>query len=103
MRVYAKSIDEATTDNRMFVAFSVETNSGMASGVSARRYVGVSQHVRFGFQILQPMLDDIADADDADELAVVDYRQMPYAMVRHQAHRALQAIAWRNLDHGVSH
>ena len=37
-----------------------------------RRDVGVSQDVRLSFQVFQPMLDDIADADDADEFAVVD-------------------------------
>ena len=98
MRVCAESSDEAPTDNRMFIAFSVETNSGMASGVSAHRYVGVPQHIRFGFQIFQPMLDDIADADDADELAVGNRGQMPHAVMPHQARGALQGIVRGNCD-----
>src|SRR5580693_6462370 len=72
-------------------------------GLSARRYVCVPQDIRFGFQIFQPMLDDVADADDADELAIVSHRQMAHAVIRHQAHRALQAIAGRNLDDGMGH
>jgi len=37
---------------------------------SARGVVNVPQDVRLKLQILQSMLDDIADADDADQLAV---------------------------------
>jgi hypothetical protein len=35
-----------------------------------RRYVCVTQDIRFSFQIFQPMFNDIADANDADEFVV---------------------------------
>ncbi len=47
------------------------------------------------------MLDDIADADDADEFAVSKHEQMPHTVARHQAHGALQGIAGGNRDHGL--
>ena len=57
------------------------------------RNVGVSQDVRFSFQFFQPMFNDIADTDDADEFAVGKHEQMPHTVIRHQAHGALQGIA----------
>ena len=37
---------------------------------SVRRYVCVTQDIRFSFQIFQPVLNDIADTNDADYFAV---------------------------------
>ena len=36
--------------------------------------VRIAQNIRFKFKILKTVLDDIADADDADELAAAKYR-----------------------------
>jgi len=36
---------------------------------SARRDVDIAKDVRLGFEVLQPKLDDIADAHDADDTA----------------------------------
>ena len=44
------------------------------------------------------MLNDIADADDADEFAVGNRGQMPHAVMGHQAHGALQGIVRGNCD-----
>jgi len=71
------------------VATAVRVFHKACPGVSAHRQVCVPQDICFGFQIFQPMLDDIAHTEDADELAVVNHRQMSYAMIRHQAHHAL--------------
>jgi hypothetical protein len=63
--------------------------SSIRPGLSARRHVCIAQDIRFGFQILQRVLDDIADADDADQISVGDHGQLPDAVMRHQAHGAL--------------
>lgn len=39
-------------------------------GLSTRGVVGIAQDVRLKLQIVQPMLDYIADADDTGKLAV---------------------------------
>jgi len=36
------------------------------------------------------MLDDITNADNADQISVGDHGQMPDAVTRHQAYGALQ-------------
>jgi hypothetical protein len=71
--------------------------------ISARRHVCVPQDIRFGFQIFQPVLDDISDADDADQISVSGHGQMPDAMVRHQSHGALQGIVRGNRDRGMGY
>ena len=65
---------------------------------SVRRYVCVPQDIRFSFQILQSMLYDITDADNADQLAVCNHEQMPHTVMRHQAHGAPQGIVRGNSD-----
>ena len=50
------------------------------AGLSAYRQVYVAQDICFSFQIFQPLLDDI---DDADELAVVNHQQMPHVIICH--------------------
>ncbi|HMA72103.1 MAG TPA: hypothetical protein VKP67_11525 [Xanthobacteraceae bacterium] len=70
---------------------------------SVSRYIRVPQDIRFNFQFFQPLLDDIADADDADKFAVGKDGQMPHAVICHQAHSALQAIARGNCDHCLGH
>ena len=71
--------------------------------VSVSCQVCVPEHIRFGFQIFQPVPDDIADADDADELAVGNRGQMPHAVMRHQAHGALEVVGRGDRDDGMVH
>src|ERR1700722_373063 len=60
------------------------------------REVDVAQHIRFRLKILQPALDDVADAHDADELALPDDRKMPDPVLGHEAHGAFDAVVWRD-------
>jgi hypothetical protein len=76
-------------------------NGKAGARASACRDVFVPQDVCFGFQIFQPNFDDVADANDADEASLGNDRQMPQAVICHQAHGALQAISGGNRDHGV--
>src|SRR5215467_890077 len=87
----------ATRHDRSPGAVPAAVTSGDVDSVS--RYIRVPQDVRFNFQFFQPLLDDIADADDADEFAVGKDGQMPHTVICHQAHSALQAIARGNRDH----
>jgi hypothetical protein len=68
-----------------------------------RRYVCVTQDIRFSFQIFQPMLNDIADANDANEFAVGNHGQMSHSVMRHEAHGAPQGIVRGNRDCGMGH
>ena len=42
--------------------------------------VDIAEHVRFKFQIIKPVLNDVAYADNASQLAVAKHRHMPHAM-----------------------
>jgi hypothetical protein len=77
--------------------FSVSLSQPAPSACSD---VNVSQDVRFHFQIIHPALDDIADADNADELTVSDDGQMAHAMTRHQVHSLLKAVLRGNAEDG---
>src|SRR5277367_4916354 len=61
-----------------------------------RRDIGVSQDVRFEFEVLQSLLYDVAAADDAGESAIVNDKQMPRAVMRHEAHRMFYAVTRSN-------
>jgi len=51
---------------------------------STRGVVDITQDVRLKLQILQSMLDHIADADDTDKVAVAQNRHVAHAMAGHQ-------------------
>src|SRR6266508_6009238 len=51
----------------------------------------VVKHVAFELELVKTVLHDVADADDAGKLAVLDHRQMPDALHRHEPHRLLHA------------
>ena len=85
---------------RVLTAGHMEQGGGSRM-VLVRRYVCITQNIRFIFQIFQPMLNDIANADDTDKIAVSNHEQMPQTVIRHQAHGALQGIARRNRDCGM--
>jgi len=57
----------------------------------------IPQHVRFSFEIFQPILGDIAHADDVHEVAVGHHGQLAHALAYHRAHGALEAVAGDNL------
>src|SRR6185437_13090117 len=65
--------------------------------------VDITQNARLELQVLQPMLDHIADADDTGQLAAAQYRHVAHAMVRHQLHDAIDAFVRRHGGHAVLH
>ena len=48
--------------------------------------VDIAEDARFKFQIIQPVLNHVAYADDASQLAGVKHGHVAYAMAGHQAH-----------------
>src|SRR5580704_2656004 len=49
--------------------------------------------MRFVLDLVEPALDHIADADDADEPAVLDHREVADAAVGHLGHQLGDAVA----------
>jgi hypothetical protein len=49
--------------------------------------VDIAEDIRFKFQIIQPVLNHVAYADNASQLAVAKDRHMAHAMASHQAHQ----------------
>jgi hypothetical protein len=39
---------------------------------------GPLQNIRFGFEVFEPILHDITDADDASEVTVGHHNQVPH-------------------------
>jgi hypothetical protein len=64
--------------------------------VSVRCYVRVAKDIRFGFQFFKPILNDISDADDAYKISFINDRQMPQAMISHEAHGSSQRVIGRD-------
>jgi hypothetical protein len=62
------------------------------SARSMRADVGIAQDFGLELQIVQTMLDHIADADDTGELAVAQHRHVAHAMARHQVHHAIDTV-----------
>ena len=48
--------------------------------------IGIVQDVCFKFQIIEPALNHIANADDASQLAIAKHRHVTHAMTGHQVH-----------------
>ena len=44
------------------------------------------------FQLFHPRLDDVADADDADQLAVLEHRHVPHPVLGHQQREAVDRV-----------
>lgn len=65
----------------------------------------VPHGVRLQFQLVQPMLDDIANADDADESRAFCHRHMAYAPICHRFRYLGDGVARRaghnRLDHQI--
>ena len=55
----------------------------------------VVKHVRLVLELLQAMLDHVADADDADHPAVLHHRQMTEPPFGHLAHQPVNAVVRR--------
>jgi hypothetical protein len=74
--------------------------SGGASAFSSLRIkatsvasnVDIAEDARFKFQIIQPVLNHIAYADNASQLAVVNHRHVTHVMAGHQAHEVSEII-----------
>src|ERR1051326_8191306 len=54
-----------------------------------------AQRFRLELDLVKPVLDEIADADDAAEPPIGDDRQMPHAPVRHLGHQLLHGVTRR--------
>src|SRR5882672_7266462 len=67
-----------------------------SSRSSMRCDIRIAQNIRLKLKILKTVLDDIADADDPDELVAAKHRQVPRAITGHQAHHAPQAVLGSN-------
>src|SRR5436190_20625773 len=60
-----------------------------------------AQRFRLELNLVEPVLDEIADADDAAEPSVGDDRQMSHAPVRHLGHQLLHGIT-RRAGHDIA-
>src|SRR3712207_9081204 len=75
---------------------------GPASG-SAASQVGVAQDLRLQLQLVESVLDDIADADDPDQAPVGQHRQVALARVGHGGHHGDQRIDRKSTRLNSSH
>ena len=71
--------------------------------MSMAGYVRISEHVRFKFQIIQPVLDHVAYADKPSQFAVAKYRHVAHAMAGHQMHQMGEIIPEGRGDQAVRH
>src|SRR5215471_3183383 len=53
--------------------------------------------------LVEPVLDDVADADEAGELAVAEHRQVADAPLGHEGHQVRNPILRAAGDHGLGH
>src|SRR5258708_6845704 len=67
------------------------------------REIGVAKDARLQFDLLQPTLDRITDADDSYQLALLDDRQMPNPTLGHLDHDALECVFPAACDDLASH
>lgn len=58
-------------------------------GVGASGADIAHQLVALGLQLVDPVLDHVADADDADQPVVLDHRHVADPPVRHEAHEVV--------------
>src|SRR5690242_13251574 len=56
----------------------------------APRPCDVAQHIGFALLLVEAVLDEVADADEADELAVFHHRQVADAVRGHQRHDGVE-------------
>ena len=54
--------------------------------------VDIAEDARFKFQIIQPVFNHVAYADNASQLAVAKHRHVAHAMAGHQAHQVGEII-----------
>src|SRR5215472_17627031 len=65
--------------------------------------VDIAKDARFKFQIIYPVFNHVADADNASQLAVAKHRHVAHAMAGHQAHQAGEIIPEGRGDQAVRH
>jgi len=63
----------------------------------------VAQHAGLHLHLAHPVLDQVTDADHADEPAAVHHRQVPVAEPRHQRHGAGDGLVRAAGVHVVGH
>ena len=66
-------------------------------------HVDISENARSKFQIIQPVLNHVAYADHASQLAVVKHRHVAYAMASHQVHQVGEIIPEGRGDQAMRH
>src|SRR6202035_4024378 len=62
-----------------------------------------AHRARLVFDFVEPVLDDVADADDAAQPAVLDHREMADAAVRHFRHQLVDGIRQLASHHPPGH
>ena len=65
--------------------------------------VDIAKDARFKFQIIQPVLNHVAYADNASQFAVAKHRHVAHAMAGHQAHQVGEIILKGCRDQAVRH
>src|SRR6516164_710025 len=70
---------------------------------SVANNVDIAQDARFKFQIIQPVFNHVAYADNASQLAVAKHRHVAHAMMGHQAHQVGEIIAKGRGDQAMRH
>jgi hypothetical protein len=65
--------------------------------------VDIAEDARFKFQIIQPVFNHVAYADNASQLAVANHRHVAHAMASHQAHQLGEIIPEGRGDQAVRH
>jgi hypothetical protein len=63
--------------------------------------VRVAQNIGFKFQVIQPVLNDIANADDPRQLPVVKHRHVAHAVAGHQFHHPVEIVVGSHGDQAV--
>src|SRR5262249_21665949 len=77
--------------------------SGTVARFSVPDHQGLTQSVCLQLELVDPVLDDVADAHDPGEPAVLDHGQVTDAMARHQRHDGGDPVARRAREHPCRH
>jgi hypothetical protein len=87
----ARDLDDPATAHAL-TRQEIESMDNPSWPLSLLSDVSVSQDVRLNFQVVQPTLDYVPNANNAGQLAVAQDRHMSHAMARHQLHHVIEII-----------
>jgi hypothetical protein len=65
--------------------------------------IDIAEDARFKFQIIEPVLNHVAYADNASQLAAANHRHVAHTMASHQAHEVGEIIPEGRGDQAVRH